>query len=298
VWPFLSRRRGGGGVLGALVTSALLALTLQIATAGAWLPHLVRSICQPLSLLHVFRQLRAVAPLLITPLAGVVWWGARFRDHPDTAISFPALLTSVAWTLFSLSKVGTADNHWLEPSLAALILLARTPRPAVSPIVRRWLSLAVAVQASVLAGVSGHASFEGATIAPLRLSLISRARQVCGAEAGDIVLAPDVGIEFMVNGRILTTPFEMTYLARAGAFPQSLWMADLESEHIRGVIMENDLLEHPLPAAMSYDRLDAQFLELFTHRFRLAEESGGLRLYRLRSPTEPARYAVGHTGDR
>jgi hypothetical protein len=294
LWPVVSGRpRDVRGLVGAAVTSALLALTLQIVTAGAWLPHLIRSTHQPQSVLHLLSQLRAVAASLLAPLAGAVLWGARRRRDPEAAVVFPALLTSVAWTMFSLTKFGTTDNHWLEPSVAAVILLARVPPPDLGPLARRAWPFAAAAQACALAAVSVHSSIEGARLAPGQSALIARARQICGAQPGDIVVAPDIGIEFMMNGRILTTPFQMTYLARAGQYPLSLWMADLDSVHVRGIVMENDVLELPPAEAAFYDRLDPPLRALLAREFVLAEVVSGLRVYRRAdSPPRPSPSAL------
>jgi len=292
VWPIVrGPRRDARGLVGAAVTSALVALTLQIATAGAWLPHLIRSTHQPQSVLHLLGQLRAVAASLIAPLGCAVYWGARSRRDSEAAIAFPALLSSLAWTLFSLTKFGTADNHWMEPCVAAVILLARVPPPELGPVARRAWPLAAAAQACTLAAVSVHSSIVGARLAPRQSALIARAREICGAGPGDIVLAPDLGIEFMINGRILTTPFQMTYLARAGQYPLSLWMSDLESVHVRGIVMENDVLERPPGEAPSYDRLDPPVRALLARELVRVESAAGLRVYRRRDPAKPRGYA-------
>jgi hypothetical protein len=288
LWPLVSgRRRDARGLAGAAVTSAALATTLQIATAGAWLPHLIRSTHQPQSLLHLLWQLRAVAALPLAPLAGAVFWGARSRREPEAAVVFPALVTSLGWTLFSLTKFGTANNHWLEPCVAAVILLAHVPPPVVRPVARRAWPFAAAVQACVLATVSVYSSVEGARLAPGQSALIARARQICGAQPGDIVLSPDLGIEFMINGRILTTPFQMTYLVRAGQYPLSLWMADLDSAHVRGIVMESDILERRPGDAPFYDRLDPPIRALLARELVLAEVASGLRVYRRPDPATP-----------
>jgi hypothetical protein len=283
LWPLLAgRRRQMGALVGALVTSASLAILLQVVSSGAWLAHLLRSTNQPLSLAHLLGQLRAMVCLFALPLAAAVIWGARARHDPAVRVAFPALLASVGWTTFSLCKFGTTDNHWLEPSLAAVILVARATAPHPSPTRRAALIAVAALQACLTAVVTVHSSFEAARLAPSQAAVIARARRLCEAEPGDIVLSPDVGIEYMMNGRILTTPFQMTYLARRGAFPLSLWMADLESPHVRGIVMENDVLERPPDAAPSYDRLDPPLRRLLARRFVLVDEEAGLRVYQLK----------------
>jgi hypothetical protein len=283
LWPLVSRRdRDYGALLGALMTSAALIVLLQIVTSGEWLRHLFRSTCQPLSLVHLRHELSPVVGLCMAPLGLAAWWGARTRHDLSVRVAFPSLLTSIGWTLLSLSKYGTAGNHWLEPSLAAAILVARSPALHVTAASRPVLILVVAIQGCVSACVSVHDSLEEALLSPRRTAFISRARKICGAEPGDLVLAPDVGIEYMINGRIIATPFEMTYLVRRGLYPLSLWIADLESPRVRGIVMENDVLERPSQTSTSYDRLDPSIREALGRRFVFAEEQAGLRVYRLR----------------
>jgi hypothetical protein len=219
-------------------------------------------------------------------------------------VAFPALLASICWTMFSLCKFGTTDNHWLEPSLAAVILIARAPVPRLRPSRRSALVIMVAaIQIVVTASIGVRSSVEAVWLAPRRASVIARARRICGAGPADVVMAPDVGIEYAMNGRILTTPFEMTYLARRGAYPLALWMADVVGPHVRGLVMENDVLDRSSRAAPSYDRLDPPLRELLARTFVLAEEGAGLRVYCRRSdrperPRLPHPSATERRGDR
>jgi hypothetical protein len=158
------------------------------------------------------------------------------------------------------------------------------------------LIMLAAIQAVVTAAIGIRASVDAVRLAPRRASLIARARRTCGAGPGDLVIAPDVGIEYAMNGRILTTPFEITYLARRGAYPLSLWMADVVDPHVRGLVMENDVLDRSSRAAASYDRLDAPLRELLARTFVLAEEEAGLRIYRRRSGVAPAPLITSHLG--
>jgi len=296
-WPLLTgQRRDWSGLAGAVATSAALAILLQVVSSGEWLHHLVVSIDQPRTFSHLAGQLMGVAPSFLVPLAAALYWGARNRRHPAVRIAFPALLASVGWTLFSLSKLGTSENHWLEPSLAAVILVARAPAPHPRPSRRSTLIMVAAIQAVVTAAIGIRASVDGVRLAPRRASFVARARRSCGTGAGDLVIAPDVGIEYAMNGRILTTPFEITYLARRGAYPLSLWMADVVDPHVRGLVMENDVLDRSSRAAPSYDRLDPPLRELLARTFVLAEEEAGLRIYRRRSGVAAAPLITSHLG--
>ncbi len=296
-WQSLTgQRRDWSALAGALVTSAAMAILLQVVTAGEWLHHLVVSIDQPRAFAHLVGQLRMVVASFLVPLGAAVYWGARNRLHPAVRVAFPALLASVCWTLFSLCKFGTSDNHWLEPSLAAVILVARAPVPRCRPSHRSVLVMVAAIQVVVTASIGIYASAKAAWLAPRRASLIARARRICGAGPGDVVMAPDVGIEYAMNDRILTTPFEMTYLARRGAYPLSLWMADVTDPHVRGLVMENDVLDGASRSAPSYDRLDPPLRDLLAHTFILTEEEAGLRVYRRRNDRSVAKATCDSRG--
>jgi hypothetical protein len=60
-------------------------------------------------------------------------------------------------------------------------------------------------------------------------------------------------------------------------------MDDVVDPHVRGLVMENDVLERSSRAAASYDRLDPPLRALLARTFVLAEEESGLRVYRRRS---------------
>ena len=72
----------------------------------------------------------------------------------------------------------------------------------------------------------------------------------------------------------------MTHLVRAGLYPASVWISDVERPEVVGVVLRNDLLERPLgTVSVEYDRFGPELRRVLAARFRLADESGSWRTY-------------------
>ena len=291
VW--IDRRAARRALAGALVVSAFVAGILQVTSGGAWLGHLVRSTAQPMNASTwmdqaLWRSQCVGAPLLLALLAA---WRARASDA--VRIAFGALAGSLAWTLVSLAKIGAASNYWMEPAVAAVVVVSQAPvglpaRPAAA------LTFAgCALLQSLWTGVATvRSSVEAIVAARVHADLIARARTACGARAGEIVLADEPGLELMLNRRVVTTPFQMTHLAWSGRYPLEPWIADVERPDVRCLVMEDDLLERPLDdVRVAHDRFPVELRRALRARFVLLVEQGGWRLYRAREPpdtSEPA----------
>jgi hypothetical protein len=112
---------------------------------------------------------------------------------------------------------------------------------------------------------------------------VRNARALCTAGADEIVMADEPGLELMLNGRIVTTPFQMTHLARRGKYPLGPWIYDTERPEVRCLLMEDDLLERPLPTiSVEHDRFGPELRGALRARFAPVAERDGWRLYRAR----------------
>ena len=115
---------------------------------------------------------------------------------------------------------------------------------------------------------------------PAEEHIVRNARAACGARDGDVILADDVGVEFELNGRITAQPFQMTHLVRAGSYPASLWIADVERPQVVGVVVRDDLLERPPSAdSVEYDRFPPALRRVLKARFKLKDRSAEWRTY-------------------
>jgi hypothetical protein len=269
----------------AAVTVALVAILHQ-ASHGAWVSHLLLSTAQPLSLPQWTDQVSSRVQFFAAPLtvAAIVGW--RARKDPRVALALGSLGAAVAWAIVSAAKIGSAGNYWMEPWVAAIAVVARAPLPPIGAQVRVFAAAGALLQALWSGVASVRSSYEQLAIeVPAHRRALARAREVCGARSGDLLVGDEVGLELaMDDGRILTTPFQMTHLVRRGLFPVAAWLADVRRPEVVGAVMEDDLLERPLEqVSIEHDRLPPALRSALDERFTLAEKNGEWRTYCARS---------------
>jgi hypothetical protein len=279
---WLDRRAAARAALGGVGASFAIGVVLQLTSDGAWLEHLVRATGQPMSLHLWTEQVPSRLQFLGAPLAVAAWAGWRARSDPGVRIALLALATSLAWTIVSLAKIGSATNYWMEPTIAALVIAGRAPiepRPRLA-----WLFAGGALFQALWTGVATiRSSFEAIHDARVHAELVRNTRALCSAGPDEIVMADEPGLELMLNGRILTTPFQMTHLARRGKYPIGPWIFDVERPEVRCLLMEDDLLERqPNAIDVEHDRYLPELRRVLRARFTRVAEQGGWRLYRVR----------------
>jgi hypothetical protein len=273
-WTSLGAALGVTGAMGVL---------LHLASGGAWLTHLLRSTGQPFSLPLWASQVASRVPFFGAPFAFAAWCGWRARAAPGVRLALAALATSIAWALFSFAKIGSATNYCLEPAIASVVLLARATVPAVAAASPGIAGLAL-LQALWSGVASVRSTWEEVLLRfPAERRALDRARGVCGARDGDLILGDETGIELALNGRIIATPFQMTHLARRGLYPLGDWIADVRRPEIVGIVVEDDLLERPLSqVSVEHDRFGPELRRVLVDRFELAERNGDWFTYRVR----------------
>ena len=273
-------------IAGGLLASIGCAAWVEHMSHGAWLDHLVRSTAQALSLSRWLEQFFSRLLFLGLPHAFVGWCAWRARRTPGIAIAFVALVTSLAWTSFSMAKSGSAVNYWGEPSVAMLVVLAHAPLPDPSRIARVALSLAGAVFAIVSAVASVLLAKETLARDDAGVRAIARARSLCKTSTTDVVIAGDPGVEMMLNGRVVATPFQTSYLVRHGKFPLALWKEDIERPEVSCLVLPNDILEHRPPTdpeeMVETTCYGIELHDSLNRLFYLASRDDGMWIYRRR----------------
>ena len=275
----VERRSGALAMLGALTVSLPIASILQHTSGGTWLTHLVVSTSQPLSLAVLADNLSSRLPFFGCLIGFAAWCGFREWRRAGTWFGLVPLATSTAWTLVLLTKTGSASNYWMEPCVAALMVIAQTAPKQLGP------SAAVLAMLQVICtGVATiRSSVEGIRDASSHAALLARARSICGIERADVIIADEPGLEFALNGRVIFTPYQFTHLIRRGAFPAELWRQDIERPEVRCLIMRSDLLERPLSTVdVAHDLFPPPIREVLVQRFELAIRDAGWSVYRLR----------------
>jgi hypothetical protein len=175
----------------------------------------VQSNAQPFALGPWLEQVPARLPFFATLFAWCAWQGRHEK------IAFGAFVGAFAWTLIALAKTGSSSNYWMEPCIAALVLLARAPRASYDD--RR---LAGAALVSVL--YVGVASIRGALEHRATFRRDAEVVESFRAEC-TLVAADEAGIELVLDGRILMPAYQMTYLVKKGSVPESLFHDQLRA---------------------------------------------------------------------
>ena len=215
---------------GALAVSAVLFAILHRVSDGQWFHHLLASTLQPFDPEHWWASISHEAFFFFAPAAYAAITAWKRRLDPRVAVGLGALAVSFAWGVFSVAKVGSATNYWIETALAVVAIAARTPPPALT---ERPALAALALAQALWSGVASMRSAPEWIASDRRVdALIASSRALCGARDADFVLSDEVGTELRLDGRIATTAYQMAFLARAGRFPVAPWVADIDRANV------------------------------------------------------------------
>ncbi len=228
----LSPRLGALSVAAAALTALLGITALHVASGGAFFSHLGTAHALAFTLRQCLER-SLDRGLFFLPLFGLSLFFAFQRRHePAARMGSAALLLSLAVASAGFGKPGAADNYLLEPTLAALALLARVEPERLSP---RALSgtLAAVLFAFAWGLPASTGRIRDAYVVEPRLAAaVAAARRGCLRAPGDLVLSNDPGVEYAVNGRIYTHGLELLLLALQGRYPLAPWIADVSSPHV------------------------------------------------------------------
>lgn len=268
--------------LGWTGVSAVIASFLHHTSGGQSWDHFIAATLQPFTLARWSEQVASRLPFFATLIGFALYVGVSGRFDRGVRVATFSLATSAAWTLASLAKVGSTTCYWMEPCLGAVVVLSHAPLPGFSPRMKSVLGVIAPLQALWTGVASVRSSFESILDSPAE----ARALAELGATLanGSLWLSDDAGVELMLDGRLVDTPFQTTALVRAGRFPEDVWIADVVSPEVAGVIMTSDLLERPLSEVdPGNDRYDVAMRRVLRERFPLARRSAGYYVH-LRSP--------------
>jgi hypothetical protein len=236
-------------------------VVLYVASSGLIFDHVIRSNAQPFTLagwsLRIAHHLPFFGPLFVLAL----WQGAANRRHVGTAIGLAATIGAIGWTLVAIAKTGASANYWMEPCIAAVALVAHAPGPYAfgrSGLVHAALTLLAVIYTDV---ASIRTSFERIALYRHDAAVVASVRRRCEASPSDVIASDEQGIELAVNGRILTTAYQIAWRVNAGKYPASLYIADLLAPNVRCFVIHS----HELHAAPEVERsVGTHFTTLFT----------------------------------
>jgi hypothetical protein len=287
----LALRRGAvRGLAGAAVVSAAIALALQWSSHGAWLQHLTRATGQPMRWLVFLAQINHRAQFFVGLFVLSAWAAVGSLRRGDTddgargALALGALAGSVLWCLFTLPKIGSAANYWIEPCVAAVLALAQT-EPVLEA---RAVGILLLVQALWTDVASARAAVDGVQRDRAHRDLLARAKELCLARPDDLVVADEPGIEVELDGRLVAHAFPLTHAAARGVFPIEAWLADLSRPEIACVVASHDHIERPLTQSdPNYDYFALPVRAALDQRFEKVAQSWGWAIYARRPSPGP-----------
>lgn len=282
-------RRSLPGVAGALGTGALVALVLTAASGRAWLTHLLASTGQAPSGALWAEQMASRAPFFALPLLATLAVGLRAsRASASALVATSALATSLAWCALALAKIGSAANYFLEPFVAAVVVLAHAPLPKLRTPAASFAIAGLLLGQALWTGIASvRSAVEHVALSRARAGLLREARTLCGAPPSSVVIADEPGLELALDGRIVETPFQSTHLGRRGAFPIAAWREDVRRPEVACLVMQDDLLERPLAeVSIEHDRFGPELRGALREAFVRVEARAGWFLYR-RAPASP-----------
>jgi hypothetical protein len=190
-----------------------------------------------------------------------------------------ALLASIAWALFTFTKVGSASNYWMEPCVAALVAFARAP-VAFAP--ARFASVLPAIalaQVTWIGVASVRATIERIPEAIARSNALPDLRARC-ATNGRVAISENAGLQWDLDGRVVFAPAQLRYAAEAGRFDDRALLADLARPEMACVVTTSDILEEdPARALGAEDPFGARVRAAIRERFWRDREIAGYRVY-------------------
>jgi hypothetical protein len=230
---FARERRWRAILVASTVLFAVLA-ALQVASGGRALSHVGASVGLAFDARRLVEMVASRWPFvlgLVVP-AAVAGWQAR--RSPAGRIAFAGLLASTLVASFGLGKFGSTINYLMEPSLASVVVLSRFPwRVPLGRGARLVVAATVIVSFAWASNATVHSLADEVSSFGESAQALARIRTRCLDRPGAMVLSPDPGIEFTVNGRIHTHGLELWNEVRLGRFPEAMWADDVRSSAVR-----------------------------------------------------------------
>lgn len=241
-------------VLLAGAAGAVSFLLFHFLTGGKLLTHVIASNAQPLSFAvwveRITHHLPFFGPLFFVALVH----GYRAQRH---SIAVGAMVGSLAWVLFAIAKTGSSANYWMEPCVAALVLLAHTPGPFAfgkSGLVHAAITLSAVLYADVAAITS---SFRQMSHYRREAAFLATARAQCASGGSELIASDEQGLELALNDRIIIPAYQMSWLVREGKFPASTYIQTITAPRVKCFLLHT--YASPIAAPEIRSAIEAHF---------------------------------------
>ncbi|HEY3822143.1 MAG TPA: hypothetical protein VGL81_33490 [Polyangiaceae bacterium] len=281
-WRSGPRRLLAPLLVGGLVAGAL-AGVCHVWSHGEWLSHIARATGQTLSFDRWLQEFGGRFMFLGLPHVVVGVFAVR-RRAPRVA-TLP-LATSVAWSVFSMAKHGSGTQYWLEPTMAALVVLGACPPAAAPSRAGAWAAWAGLVLAVAVGATSFPELVRAAREETRWNAVVEKLRAHCTLRPGEVIVSSDTTLELELDGRVIVPSWQTSYLVRTGKFPLEAWRRDLAGrDGPRWFIHSEDYLEPPperIEGATEVSAFRKELRDVMEATFTFDSEIDGMLVYKRR----------------
>jgi hypothetical protein len=249
----------------AVTIAAVSFLLFHFLTGGKLVSHVIASNAQPFSfaiwLDRITHHLPFFGPLFVVALV---------HHKSANRIARGAMIGSLAWVLLAIAKTGSSANYWMEPCVAALVLLAHTKGPfsfGKSGLVHAAITLAVVLYADVAAITS---SFRQMNHYQRESAFLTKVRSQCDSGA---IASDEQGLELALNNRIIIPAYQMSWLVHEGKFPREIYVDTITAPPVKCFLIHKSASPIAAPEIQT---------AIATHFPIVVSEDEGLRLLSIR----------------
>jgi hypothetical protein len=139
-------------VFAAVFAATVVTLFCSVVSGGVWVTHVVRSIDRPMTCTRFVQELGWSALVLGAPNVAIA--AIAIKKRAPLVLTAP-LIASIAWSPFAIAKHGSGTQVWLEPTMAAVVMLAFMPAGRVRNRPQRNQSSAIGSSIGAGGGVVG-----------------------------------------------------------------------------------------------------------------------------------------------
>ncbi|WP_394824253.1 hypothetical protein [Pendulispora albinea] len=214
----------------------------HVLSGGLWIRDLVLSTGQEISFSRWVSEFGSRSFVLGLPhvIIAVLAWRQKVR----WTVLGP-LLTSIAWSTFSMAKLGSGSHYWYEPTLASIVAIsAMANAEPLRPALAAWVRVGVLAMSITVAAITVPGELEQMHAYGHYEGTIARLKERCISGANDVAVSVDPVIEFSVSGRMIVPEWQTSFLVRHGLFPIESWRNDVRHPNVRCVVLPDDI-EHP-----------------------------------------------------
>lgn len=270
-------------VLAAAAAGGANLLFCHLKSHGMWLVHLRMSTVQPFLWVKWHEWLQDYFVFLGLPhllvFVGAVVFAVRAPRHLRGSVyAYAAAGATLLWSAWLMGKAGAGTHYYLEPTVAAIVLLAHLPEEAITK-AHDVVSLTFAI-ASLIVGIPLYRTW----IADARTfdAAVPRVRDLCALGPNETALSSNVRMEWALTHRVVIPEYQTTYLTHAGKFPLELWTSTLTDPHVRCFALEGALPAEPpapIPGRESPSVWYVEAQSALRAHFRVAGEAGNYTIF-------------------